>query len=85
MEGLGKVIGFSVWADKIKKNFDYWYYLAERPQEESVYIRGIYKDLVGSPLRYDEERFRPNALIAMAVAPDLFVKDHAISYLRKVE
>jgi hypothetical protein len=27
---------------------------------------------VASPLKYDEERFRPNALIAMAVAPEIF-------------
>jgi hypothetical protein len=30
--------------------------------------------LVASPIAYDEERFRPNALIAMAVAPEIF--DH---------
>lgn len=80
-----KTVKFSKWADKIKSSFEYWFYLEENPLNQSVYIRGIYKDLVGSPLKYDQERFRPNALIAMAVAPTLFNEQHALSYLKKVE
>lgn len=36
-------------------------------------------------MHIDEERFRPNALITLAVSPELCNPEHAKSYIRKVE
>ena len=50
----GKNISFEQWANKLHQNFDAYYFLKEKDTVENVYQRGIYKDLVGSPVRYDE-------------------------------
>jgi glycogen debranching enzyme len=44
---------------------------------ETVHRRGIYKDVVRSSEPYTEYQLRPNAFIAMTVAPELFEKTHA--------
>jgi glycogen debranching enzyme len=39
-----------------------------------VRVRGMYKDVVFSPIESEEYRLRPNVLVAMTLAPELFVK-----------
>lgn len=70
---------------KIADNFDRYFFLKEVEDDDGRYAKGIYKDLVFSPLHYDEERLRCNALITLAIAPELCQKEHALSYIRKVE
>lgn len=52
-----------------------------------VRYQGIYKDLVMPPERvaYEEFRLRPNALVALALAPQLFDPAHALNYISIVE
>ena len=45
----------------------------------------MYKDVTNSPIVEEEYRLRPNALIAISLAPELFDKKHALSYLANVE
>jgi glycogen debranching enzyme len=56
-----------------------------RETKSDEHITGVYKDVVNASLKYEEFRFRPNALITLAVAPDLCEPHHAKTYLRKVE
>lgn len=50
-----------------------------------VRIRGMYKDVVFSPIESEEYRLRPNVLVAMSLAPELFTKENARSYLSLVK
>ncbi len=46
---------------------------------------GIYRDVVGCSDPASEYRFRPNFTIAMTVAPEMFVKEHAQYALNRVD
>lgn len=73
------------WASMIQANFERLFYiplenekqLAEDPQPELINRRGIYKDTVGASLKWQDYQLRPNFLVAMVVAPELFDKSHA--------
>lgn len=69
---------------KITYNFEKYFYLKEVEDVDPKYIKGIYKDLVFSPVHFDEERLRCNGLITLALAPELCDKAHAQNYIRKV-
>jgi glycogen debranching enzyme len=49
----GQKVELGRWADKIATNFDHYFYLKEKHPEESRYVKGIYKDVVFSPLHYE--------------------------------
>jgi glycogen debranching enzyme len=53
VEAHGQYITFREWADKIKQNFDLYYFLKDICNYKDPFIRGIYKDLVNSPIHYD--------------------------------
>jgi glycogen debranching enzyme len=84
-----KVITFSDWASRIKKNFERCYYVPLRSKDDSKYDintkivnrRGIYKDLYKSGKEYEDYQLRPNFPVAMTVAPDLFDDEHAMTAL----
>jgi len=86
----GKAITFAAWAELLKKNFERLYYVPKDPAEDSKYSikpelagrRGIYKDLCGGGKEREDYQLRPNFAIAMTVAPDLFVPEHAIGCLQ---
>ncbi len=46
---------------------------------------GIYKDVVDCSDEASDYKLRPNFVIAMAVAPEMFAKDHAQLALDMVE
>lgn len=85
----GKMITFTEWADKIKANFEKCYYVPVDSADDSKYDvnpavlnrRGIYKDLYRSGKEYEDYQLRANFPIAMTVAPDLFVPEHALTCL----
>ncbi|KAL7629481.1 bifunctional 4-alpha-glucanotransferase/amylo-alpha-1,6-glucosidase [Parahypoxylon ruwenzoriense] len=85
----GTEITFSAWADLLKSNFEYCYYVPESRSDDSRYAinpgvvnrRGIYKDLYRSGKEYEDYQLRPNFAVAMTVAPDLFNPDHAMGTL----
>jgi len=53
--------------------------------DKLVKHRGIYKDLVYSSRPRSEYQLRPNACIAMALAPELFTPIYAFKHLAKTE
>jgi glycogen debranching enzyme len=81
-----KVTKLEEWAQKIKDNFEDSYWLDEIKDNYAKYLN-IYKDVVGSPpgLEFEEARLRPNALVALALTPELFTPEHALDYLSTVE
>lgn len=75
---------FSEWYSKIKDNFELYFWVSETPNEKQKTIndrlvnrRGIYKDSVGASSEYCDYQLRPNFLVAMAVAPDIFTPQNA--------
>jgi glycogen debranching enzyme len=50
-----------------------------------AFVYGIYKDTIKSQDPKSEYKLRPNACIAIAVAPELFSVNRAYRYLRHVE
>ncbi|KAI1779850.1 glycoside hydrolase family 13 protein [Hypoxylon cercidicola] len=85
----GSEITFSAWADLVKSNFEYCYYVPVDKSEDGGYSvnssivnrRGIYKDLYRSGKEYEDYQLRPNFAIAMTVASDLFHPEHAMGAL----
>ncbi|KAF5101168.1 hypothetical protein D0Z00_001014 [Geotrichum galactomycetum] len=83
----GDRVTFQAWDDKIQEAFEYAYYVPLNAEDDSqydidshvVHRRGIYKDLYRSTNTYEDYQLRPNFSIAMVVAPELFVVDHAIN------
>ncbi|KAJ9080711.1 bifunctional 4-alpha-glucanotransferase/amylo-alpha-1,6-glucosidase [Entomophthora muscae] len=78
----GHELKYSDWNALIQKNFDAHYFIPEdstspHVQEDLVNRRGIYKDVVGSKIRFADYQLRPNFSVAMAVAPELFNPEHA--------
>lgn len=73
------------WANLIQSNFEKYFYipldgqemLLKDPNPELINRRGIYKDTVGASFKWQDYQFRPNFLIAMVVAPELFDTNHA--------
>ncbi len=84
----GKQVSFKKWAELIHKNFENFFFLKEKSLEDiepGTNVRGIYKDLSHAPYHFSELRFRPNALITLAVSPELCEPAHARTYIHKVE
>ena len=89
----GKLFEWSEWSDLLTSNFESWFYIPAKKEydakffieEKHVGIRGIYKDTVGSSSEFGDYQFRPNLLIAMTVAPELFDPVHAVRCLGLVE
>lgn len=91
-DGKG-TITYKAWADKIKANFERTFYVPRTPEEDGDYDvnpsiinrRGIYKDLYRSGKEYEDYQLRPNFPVAMSVAPDLFVPEHALYALQMAD
>ncbi|OJD16543.1 glycogen debranching enzyme [Emergomyces pasteurianus Ep9510] len=84
-----ETITFANWASRIHENFNRAYYIPLHQADDSQYDvdpsiihrRGIYKDLYRSSNPYQDYQLRPNFVVAMAVAPNLFPLDNAIHAL----
>ena len=78
-------ITYEYWADRIKASFEPMFYIDEK--SEKTKYEHIYKDLVFSPpsIFYEQFRLRPNALVALALTPEILEPDHALDYLKVVE
>ncbi|EAY03049.1 Amylo-alpha-1,6-glucosidase family protein [Trichomonas vaginalis G3] len=89
----GKTITWKYWHSLIIANFEQYFYIPSNPKHDSVYaidsdlviVRGIYKDTVGSSNPGHDYRFRPNFLIAMTVAPEIFDQVHAVRAIEMAE
>ena len=88
--GNGEKASYGEWAERIQTNFEPYFWIPEEgasPQieERHVRVRGIYKDVLGSSNHAIDYMFRPNQCIAMAVAPELFDRDHALVALKNID
>eukprot|EP01119_Soliformovum_irregulare_P019965 TRINITY_DN6410_c1_g1_i6.p1 TRINITY_DN6410_c1_g1~~TRINITY_DN6410_c1_g1_i6.p1 ORF type:complete len:671 (-),score=239.69 TRINITY_DN6410_c1_g1_i6:48-2060(-) len=89
----GKDLTFAEWNEKIQRNFEKCFWVPTVPTEDSnfqvetkfVHRRGIYKDTFQSAHGWTDYQLRPNVPIAMSVAPELFQKERALSYLKLAE
>ena len=77
------------WADKIEQNFDLHFFVRKDspidPNIKYINKENIYKDTLNSGLPWTDYQLRCNFPIAMAVAPDLFVPEHAWQALQIVK
>lgn len=73
------------WASLIQANFEKYFYIplenekpmVDDPNANLINRRGIYKDTLGATHSWQDYQFRPNFLVAMVVAPELFDPAHA--------
>lgn len=71
---------YEAWAENLKHSFERCYYIPNDSSEDFEYgcnsdlvnERGIYRDLAKSSEEWRNYQCRPNQVVAMAVAPDLF-------------
>ncbi|KAI9808320.1 MAG: hypothetical protein M1825_004777 [Sarcosagium campestre] len=86
-------VSFADWSLRIKRNFESCYYIPQTPDDDHSFDvnpciinrRGIYKDLYRSGKEYEDYQLRANFPIAMAVAPDLFDPERALSALQMAD
>lgn len=84
----GQVITLAQWADKIKQNFEKYFWIGGEqgaevePNPELVNCTNMYKDSVNSGHKYTDYQLRPNYAIALAVAPDLVEPGRGMAGLR---
>ena len=89
----GKLFTWAEWSNLLVSNFEGWFYIPTKPEHDDRYfieqsrvsVRGIYKDTVGASNEFGDYQFRPNLLVAMTVAPELFDPYHAVRCLDIVE
>lgn len=89
----GDYFTYEEWDRKIQDNFEKYFYIPIEPsrddeydiQKKMVHRRGIYKDTHGSYHVWTDYQLRPNMLIAMVVAPELFDSTNAVRALKMVE
>ena len=73
------------WASRIKENFEPNFWIDPEDRQKLVNKKSIYKDSFGATSEWQDYQLRPNFVISMAVAPDLFNPDHARAALDVVE
>jgi len=78
---------FSQWADLIKENFEKIFFINKKLYIDNLSTKeNYYKDYISNTeKKYQEFQLRPNFLIAMAVAPELFSKEKALKALEMAE
>lgn len=64
---------YTTWMENLKKNFDKLYFVPE----SSDRLSGYYRDTFGSSSVRSDLQLRPNQCVALAIAPDLFDRNHA--------
>ena len=87
-DGVGKELdkwSWSQWSQSIQNNFESKFYVSESDSDPLINKRKIYKDSFGATHQWQDFQLRPNFLISMVVAPELFQFDHAYEALEIVE
>ncbi|XP_015794828.1 glycogen debranching enzyme-like [Tetranychus urticae] len=73
------------WSEKIHANFENKFWIPPDSVDPLVNRREIYKDSVGATHTWQDFQLRPNFLIAMTVAPELFTRSRAVKALEMAE
>lgn len=83
--GAGLTWKWDQWADLIQQNFEKFFWVDPASTDNLVNRREIYKDSYNATHRWQDFQFRPNFLIAMVVAPELFSPSRALRALELTE
>jgi len=87
-------LSFKDWAVRIQSNFDKYYWIPADVEHYKEFVlnpkmvgrKGIYKDSYKASREVEDYYLRPNACIAIAVAPSLFVsKERVMRFLSQAE
>ncbi|KAI3632832.1 hypothetical protein MIR68_008907 [Amoeboaphelidium protococcarum] len=81
----GDVLAYEKWDKLLMDSFEKHFYIPLSQEDDAKYVvekelvqrRGIYKDTVGASKAHGDYQFRPNLVVAMAVAPEMFNREHA--------
>ncbi|XP_047985833.1 glycogen debranching enzyme [Leguminivora glycinivorella] len=81
---------YAQWAERIRRAFERHFWVPPAPSAQDlrpdlVHRRAIYKDSHGASQPWADYQLRCNAVVAMAVAPDLFDPKHAWQALDTTE
>ncbi|XP_049823584.1 glycogen debranching enzyme isoform X4 [Aethina tumida] len=81
---------FKEWSEKIKANFEKYFWISGSPAKDEIRPdlinkRGIYKDSHGASQDWADFQLRCNFPITMVVAPELFNAQHAWTALQQAE
>ncbi|KIY70306.1 glycoside hydrolase family 133 protein [Cylindrobasidium torrendii FP15055 ss-10] len=92
VNGKQTTVTYKQWAELIQKSFETCYYVPADASQDGNYDvqtklvnrRGIYKDVYrsGAGREWSDYQLRCNFPIAMTVAPELFVPEHALGALQ---
>ena len=80
----GKVITYLEWAEKIKNNFEKYFYIDKKNVD--CLHDNTYRDYISddNDSRH-ESQLRPNVFIALSISPELFKKSHAMKFMKLAE
>ena len=79
----GNEMTFFEWAEKIKKNFEKYFFVFNKKNESHEFL---YKDYISIENDAKHEmQLRPNVFLAMATSPELFNKQNAINFIKIAE
>ncbi|CBZ54178.1 putative glycogen debranching enzyme [Neospora caninum Liverpool] len=89
----GQEMTYVRWNSLLDARVEKCFYVPKEPHQDSEYFvdgtfinrRGIYKDTYKATEAWRDYQLRPNACVALAVAPELFDRTHAREYLEAVE
>jgi glycogen debranching enzyme len=90
----GGELSYQEWQDRLRSNFERHFYIpTEADDDANIYKinpelvrhREMYKDTVGGTDPACDYQLRPNMLVAMAISPSLFDRQHAVAALRTAE
>lgn len=83
---------YEEWASKISANFEKYFWIGDKNEDDNGVIdpklvnrRCIYKDSVGASQKWADYQLRPNFVVAMVAAPELFDVTHAWKSLAVAE
>ncbi|CAK93624.1 unnamed protein product (macronuclear) [Paramecium tetraurelia] len=90
---MNRTVTWRAWSDFICQHFEKSYYIPVDPSyyseyqviEKHVRRKGIYRDIFRCSKPRSEYQLRPNSCIAIALAPELFQKNHVIHHLALIE
>ncbi|CAH8635836.1 unnamed protein product [Heterobilharzia americana] len=74
----GKELSWKEWTSLLKNSFEAHFWIPQNTEDPSLaYNRGIYRDSVDSSGGYTDNQLRPNFLVTMVVASELFTPERA--------
>ena len=80
----GRNLTYSEWSKKIQNNFENYFFIEKR--NNNTPYDNIYKDYVSNDNDFRHEaQLRCNIFVTLAIAPELFNRNHAIKFMKVAE